>query len=468
MLHFRSPYLQAPPRNLHENRAGVMQKRGLITLVVLLVVGIPALGTAWNWWPEVGLTRAFYWLHDYVFLPIKGWTYHAPGSAGLIWWLLALILFLIWLVFYLVDESMVLSSHRDLTLALLRRPRLYGALERGARVFARRGFPPHMLMEGARISHDGVREDLARDAGDPAHLGKLTLLMTRIAPLTSSGQSVWFESLIHWQSVYLDLRAKSKAEDVDWLHQLAAYPLEAVQRPGPTFDFNYWRARMTEPAHVLTVERLVLDQLLIASVDHQKTAHFLLGVDVAALPRSERLAVVCANLTRANQARLDLLDDLRRHLEQLAFSPAARLSLDSPLEEVRQAHLPLMGRAMLYTALDLSRLRLRPEPGLAMLETYEALNTTLALFDPQSDEDKELPALVHDLHEMVAACPTPEDYQRGANLLESYQERRNAQWAGTAAARAGLVRNEDLKYAAERVAHLRVAAGPEATSGEAL
>ena len=147
MYQFKTPLLKAMPRADHENRLSVMKRRALMVLVLVLLLGVPFVLLNLGLLSPSGPGYVIYWIHDRIYLPFKGYTYHLFFPISMVWWSIAGLLTVCWLVFFLVDESLLLSPHRDLLGWALRRRRWHGFLLATARRFQRRSFPQRLMIE---------------------------------------------------------------------------------------------------------------------------------------------------------------------------------------------------------------------------------------------------------------------------------------------------------------------------------
>jgi len=460
--------LRAAPTEIRENRAEVIRKRLFYTMLTLFLVGTPVMIVALEWLPTDGLGYPLYWVHDHIYLPFQGWTYHAFAPASSIWWTLIALFGITWLIFFLVDESLVLSPHRDLALAMVRRPRHHARLLAVSTWLARRGFQPALLRTAVAHETENTLLDLERDPGtEPDRLGALTLLTTRLALLPGADQPDRMRALAAWLAGYRALLARD-VTNKRWWPDLMAAPADLAHAWRGSADPSPWQEMAISGAADLTPESLFLDALLLASCHDRATAERLLDPALVKRPLEERRQAVCTYLGEACETRRVALSAMRIELQQRALRPVSSAEPEPPLAEVEETHLPMLGRATLDASIALSRLTGRPGPGQSMLETLDALTYALALFD-EVDEETE-PALAACLvryRALVASAPTAADYRRCAESASRYAMKRREALARSAAARDDLVQTGDLALTEERIELLLHGAGPGYERGSA-
>jgi hypothetical protein len=88
-----------------------LARRWLVTLGLLAVLVPLMVGTRRHWFGEVGLGYAVYWLHDRLYLPLKGylWTWGFPVS--LVAWLEITLLLLVALAGFLSGRPLLRGAH---------------------------------------------------------------------------------------------------------------------------------------------------------------------------------------------------------------------------------------------------------------------------------------------------------------------------------------------------------------------
>ena len=433
-------------------------RRRLATLFGLtLLLGIPSLLVFLEILPKDGFGHPFYWVYDHIYLTLKGYTFHRFFPASLIWWGIALILFLFWLVFYLVDESMLLSPHRDLMRFVVRRSGFHDRLTNSAAWFRKRGFPPLLLIEATDKERAQLltRLDMGQtDASEQDRLALLTLLQLRLLTQPGAHISDYFRAAVIWQESFLCLRQGSKKRP--GATDLAEIPASIARHLMVSPSAQRWRVALEENLGELDGGSLMLDLLLVAALFHAETAEQLLG-ERASLPPSELRRIVGKYLLDAVEARRHHLDKLRHQLETTAFG-ARGYVLEPPCQAIPNEVLPFLGQLALGSALDLAVLRAEPSHALAFLESMETLGLAHQLFDAETEETC-AEALVR-FRALTEGLPRCRDYHRCARLAEEKQARRHQEWVNSAIHRDDLITPEDHALAEARVRTLRLAAGP--------
>jgi len=113
-LDFNSPLLQAktPVNRPDRIRSSRITIRIVMTLSIFVSLGVVISAIAFRWFePQYIIGYVLYWLHDEIYLLIKGYTYTWAYPYSLLWWLTGLVLFAYWLFSYLTDIPWLRGFH---------------------------------------------------------------------------------------------------------------------------------------------------------------------------------------------------------------------------------------------------------------------------------------------------------------------------------------------------------------------
>jgi len=378
MISFRSPFLQATTTQSRENRSEVKRRRLFGTTLALFLIGIPVLCVLLEWLPTHGVGYPLYWVHDHVFLPLKGWTFHRFAPASTIWWTLALLFAITWLIFFLVDESLILSPHRDLMLFALAREQFHGPLLRSASWLARRGVRPGLLRSAIDYRVARLADAAARDPGKRTRLATAVSFQAEIYLLPDAGAYELLWAGNGW------LRGRLLASEKQPLDP--ALPKRIAERLHPNRSAETWQKMVIDPPAPMTPDDLLLNAMLIGCLDHAGTRRLLFGTNTL----SPALTSMHARQLwiRAIERRREWLEGLRRQLQHKALDPHLRTAIEPPLAELPETLLPVIGQLALGSALLAGTVTGRPEPAVLMLETMASLETAIAFFDEEDEEDE--------------------------------------------------------------------------------
>lgn len=106
-LDFNSPLLQAKILVKRPGRIRRIKNRVIIALSIFLILS----GIAYRWFEPQYIGYVLYWLHDEIYLLIKGYTYTWGYPYSLLWWLTGLVLSGYWLLTYLTDIPLLRAFH---------------------------------------------------------------------------------------------------------------------------------------------------------------------------------------------------------------------------------------------------------------------------------------------------------------------------------------------------------------------
>jgi hypothetical protein len=431
----------------------------LLILLIVYLVGGQRLA-------KNGPGYSLYWLHDNVFLPIKGYTYTLAYPTSLIWWGVIAAVCTIWLSAILLERSLVRRLHLCLVRWAIGRPRLHRGLVTTARWLKRCGFQPELLRAVAERERALA---LVRLAMDPARAGQkerakaihLTRLLIQLLTLQPSSLSEHLRAAACWQQTLLQTRFYDGHQG-NGLHDLTGH-IEDIVRPildGQNSDLL--GAALAQPAS-FDPASLAVDLLCLACLYEPSIAESALGAQVATQSTQQQIEMIQGRLAESVETRRAQLDRIRAQLEMLTLydhpATSALGAIDLvPTTSVAQADLPVMGQLSLGIALDLARWVGAPKTAWGYINAIEALAFTLRSISPP--QHYIAPGLVHDLVVLFGKLPRVEDYWMCAQLAQAKLCERQGQWDQSAFSGNGLVQANDFALAGTRITSLYHAAGP--------
>lgn len=132
---------------------------------VAVAIGIALFYMAAMWWRWLPLPSAypFYWFHDEILLPMRGYGFTRFFPAAIGWWGALFTFTVLWLIFYVLDRSLVRRPHIRLTRAALNIPIAHRWLLASAKGLRYIGIHPELWI--AVVEHERT---MAREALEQA------------------------------------------------------------------------------------------------------------------------------------------------------------------------------------------------------------------------------------------------------------------------------------------------------------
>ncbi len=473
-MDFNSPLLKAMPRR-ESPKTGRTLRRMTIVLFLAALVVVPVLLVVTRGVPDTGLGHALYWFHDYIFLPIKAYTYTLFYPYSLAFWGTVFFLIILWIISYLSADPIFRHLQVYLARKAVKRKIFQPLLVKTTRRLKKWRIEPILLKE---VTAEQRKKALFRLAALPSaqvdrdvitSAVRLTLLHTRLLTLPLSRPEAHLEAAVYWQEVSMRLRPhlkNSTGVKHDRLEKLAA-ELEARVHEIIAPLLDYKNPQQLEAAREKTAgfdaQTLALDLLYLVSLRDNDTAAYMLG---AQTPREQREILIARRLAQSTAARRAFLDRNRIRLENRSNLYHTDF-LTAGLEE-----LPLLGRLSLLIALDLAALSGTPAVGLGIMESIETLDFVLHLRQPEVQETQtsEEPKGYRKLLQLVNGLPEPADYRFCAELAEKETKEQKEIWqrvARSIPSKQGPVLPGDFELAESRIEALYHAAGPDFDGGVA-
>jgi hypothetical protein len=478
---FRSPLLAAPPldqRRRLRRRAAYRCLGAVIAAAVLVALAVPLRQSRLA---REGPGHGLLWLHDNIYLPLKGYTFTLGFPISLTWWLGLLLLAVLGLVGFLLARPLTLPLHIWLIRLALQRSRLYRLLLWWCRKPALARLKLDRLGSGlimTVVEHDRSSLIERLDAG---HWPGQTST-GRLAAVAEACRLSAFAALVRAR------RAGSKTELLVAVSLLHAALLRAELHTPAAMQGSDQASGSDQEAPPATLRHQLEDiagRLLVplcpaGELLQQPTRDALADLGVAALAsdyscllgisdaRYPTPELQMRGLLDRVQARRLLADTLRHHVEQvLPFSVCTRPA--RPLPEITTLPPPVVARLAVEVVIGLAVHRQAPEIALAYLESLEALRFTLLAAGPERTLTGLGSAPVAELAAMLChGLPRTSDYRICALLLNRQVAAAGDLKAARARASKVLLR-EDIELMRARINLLLAAAADPrqalATSG---
>lgn len=466
MKDFKSPFLAALSLKKTNRFVRIFVRATLLALLVIpvlvwliLVIFQPLDKHGLGYWP--------YWLHDYIFLPLKGYTYTLYYPNSLAWWGFIAIVVIVWLASFLSDTSFIQPPHVRLLRRLVGQEICHGALLLIPRLLRYHWFEPRLLIavtEHERILALHKLNEALPTSTECARLAHLTYLLMELQLLPRPSLFGRMAAAVYWQQTWLALRRhscpqKAIATMAGRLNTLL-HSISMTQS-----DATLTRSIPFEPG-VISRDLIWLTRLTNANLNGS-TRHPSIGIQSSA----ERLYIL-SRLADSIQRRQSILNRVRYQLERLVLAPSTDLQSLEPITEVQglpaldEAVLRMLGQLSVGIALDLALHDITALPlALSYLDSLEALSLVLECAGSEvlvlgTDLTSRLSAL-------LANVPSQADYELSASLasigLTKYQEA----WRKSLQPNQDLISEADFNLAETRVASLAQAAGPTISGEEA-
>jgi len=471
MRNFNSSLLKSMPARAKPARSRSVPKRILLILIFTAFIGAPIFIIATRILPGNGAGHVFYWIHDHIFLPIKGYTYTLFYPYSLGWWGPLLTIIILWLIAYLTMVSFFKDPHIYFLRKVVRRNSRHHILVKTGKWLKKLKMEPLLLRE---VASQERKKALNRLIAVPLsqvnesetackRVVHLTLLHIRFFTLPAAGREDYFEAVFSWHQAYLQVRARQqKNPGSDGLKKLTAQLAAQVETFIPHL-LNYKDKNQLEDAVEknpgFDVSSVVLDLLYLASLNNSNLAEKLLDTSTAANSKALKKAVA-SRLIASVTARQALLDETRTRVEKIRKQEIDPLTvIDSKAfwpflpDDKNKAFLPVIVQMGLSIALDLAVLVDNISIGLGYMESMEIFDFELNCLDPEILEA--VPVLP------LNQLPGPGDYRLCAELAEAEIEEYEQAWQESSIGEDGAIIPGDFELARTRVRALYHAAGPD-------
>ena len=470
-MEFNSLLLKEMPRE-EKPKAGRFLRRVLILVILLVAITTPIVLIYTRTAPETAIGSWLYWFHDYVYLPVKGYTYNLHYPMSLILWGSIAFIIILWMISYLSKTPVFRRLQIVLTRKIVRKKIFHPLLIKSAEKLKKWGFPPELLEAVTTEQREINLHHLTALPQEQININKfiksiyLTLLHTRLLTLPPAGVENHLTAACHWLETYTHLITHSmRNPNHERTKQLIAdmtTQLPSIVEPLLVFKTPHKLEAAKQKEAGFDAQSLVVDLLYIVSLKNTGIAGILLGTDI---PLDKRETVVIRRLAVSTASRRAFLDRNRSRLEN-----RSRLyySVSLPTEPEL---LTAMGKLSLLIALHLSALTHSSNVGLGFLESIETLDFVLHLWEPEPTDrtaSKE-PSGQQRLLWLIESLPTSRDYRFCAELAQQETIHQKEIWEHSrkfSSEKEGPIREEDFDLARSRVRSLFHAAGPTTTDNE--
>lgn len=450
------PPASKPRRSRTPLRVGLLIILGFFVALPIFIIVTRAL-------PKEGIGQVFYWIHDHVFLPIKGYTYTLFYPYSISWWGMFLTVLVVWVIAYLLMTSFTKDPHIYVLRRVVRRNVRHRILVKTSKWLKKWRLHPVLLRAVANMERKIALNSLAAvpltdvDEGMCKRVVRLTQLYINLVTLPPVvGNEVYLEAVECWHEAYLQLHIRyQKNPGSEILKTLVidlAGDLETIVLPLFNFKDNELLKDTSEKKAGFDVATVMLDLLLLASLHNGSLAAQLLGTSVAGSPEGVKRAVI-ARLGASVSQRRSLMDEIRTRLEK--EDPDTEIELLEAYKDYKTGTISAGARLALSTALDLSALVDQVSIGLGYMESLEILDFVLNSLEMEDPRSKAVQPLV--------CFPGPVHYRLCAELLELEIKTYEQTWQQSVLSESGhnLITPADFELARTRVRVLYHAAGPD-------
>lgn len=471
MRDFHSVLLKPMPGTAKPNLSRIPVRILLITILGLLVA-VPWIIIAARLLPPDGAGYVFYWVHDHIYLPVRGYTFTLFYPYSISWWGMAATVFIAWLVGYLLLVSFIKNPHVSLLRSVVRRDSGHRFLIKTAGWLKRRRLEPVMLREVTALERIQSLNRLvsAPFPGDTnvellvRRLVRLTgmhinLITSPPASMEARLQAVWL-----WHQAFLHVLVRFHLQpgnkDIQSsLQQISGLVTQVVK---PLFDYNEpgLLKEVEEHSAGFDIASMCIDLLTLGAIHTPGLAEKLWGIPestassaaVARRAAARRLAASVAqrqSIINEVRALLEKGNPGSDHLEQ--FIPSADEE-DEDAEAERKTILSATSRMGLSTALALAVLMDDVSMGLAYMDSVETLDFAFNGLMPGNPAISAVEPLIQP--------PEPGHYRLCARLAELEIDTLVEQWQQPLTDPDSPIKTEDIDLARSRVRMLDQAAGP--------
>jgi len=380
-----SPLLKKLPEPAPSHRT---KKRFTLRLSIIAIISA-VIGFSWfviyyRALPEKGAGFPFYWIHDHIFLPLKGYTYSLFYPYSISWWGMITTLIILWIIGFLAFVSFFKEPHIFILRKMVRRINKHSILLNSCKLLNKWKFHPVLVkeitsLERKRTSNSLLdtaisKNDYSKDILPLERLTKLTHLQTTLMLLPPYNLHENLEALVTWHQTFLQigirLRKKPDSTELNSLTQWMAKDLEEII--SPLFPF-----KNKESADVIqkiqpsfTNDSIMLDLLLLASLNNKPLIGLLMDFpEEPNIPFPKVKHIITSHLVYSTGKRLEILDKLRHYLE-------INENIESflPSENDDKQVIAFLHSLALSIAVDTAALAEQPSLGRAYIEMIETLD----------------------------------------------------------------------------------------------
>lgn len=466
---FRSPLLQSYPTHEDPQRLEQMRRRGFWVSVLGFLIGIP---TAMVWLrlpPKDGWGYWLYWLHDTLFLTVKGYSYTHFYPYSMLCWLLASLLLLFWLTFFLTNQSLLRPLHLFLLYHLLAVDFMRGPMLASVRYLTRFRILPGLLEVVADHRRTCLLDRLIATPNSTEtarELATITLFQLELLALPGGGDdSHAVRAALAFEEVFLPLRASLGGEGRQLLSLLARQLRALAPKLNACQGLPALQA-LDPDEQCFSPTAFCLDLLYLACLGDAAVAKSLPHSPRTDLPVADLEHLAARRLAETSNLRRAALDQLRFSLEgrHLHFRHGTGSGFSGPLSQPEASELGLWGRLGLGLAVDCAWLDREPGGALTYFDSIEALRLALAL--PSVESEPEQGGHHRILHPLLGRLPLRRHYRQCSQLAKTVLDQRKTLWKQSHLDRDGYLLASDFDMEQDRIWDLTQAHGPDMSPGE--
>ncbi len=450
------PPASKPRRSRTPLRVGLLIILGVFVALPIFIIVTRAL-------PREGIGQMFYWIHDHVFLPIKGYTYTLFYPYSISWWGMFLTVLVVWVIAYLLMTSFTKDPHIYVLRRVVRRNVRHRILVKTSKWLKKWRIHPVLLKAVTNMERKNALNNLAAvpltvvDEGICKRVVRLTQLYIKLITLPPVvGNDGYLEAVECWHEAYLQLRIRSQknpgSETLKTLVTDMAGDLETIVLPLFNFKDNELLKSTSEKKAGFDVATVMLDLLFLASLHNNSLAAQLPGNPVTGSPEAIKQTVI-SRLGASAAQRRSLMNEIRSRLEK--ENPDKKIELLEAYKDYKTTTISAAARLALSTALDLCALVDQVSMGLGYMESLELLDFVLNSLESEDPRVETVQPLV--------CFPGPFHYRLCAELLELEIKTYEQTWQQSVLSERGndLITPADFELARTRVRALYHAAGPD-------
>ena len=485
MRNFHSLLLKPMPTGAKPRRSRIPRRLLLVASISTFIV-IPAFIMISRLLPRQGAGYIFYWIHDHIFLPLKGYTYTLFYPYSLSWWGPILTALLFWLIAYLTMVSFIKDPHAWVLRKVVCRTKRHPVLVKTSRWLKKWRMEPVLLkevthLERERALHQLLGVPLSQPAETPVsrvvYLTRLHIDLMTLPPVKKA-QETYLEALCYWHRAYMQTRVRfqmnPQAEHLKTLTAQLAEQAEMLILPLLNYRDETQLKEAIAQRVGFDVTSTAVDLLYLAALYNNNLAFFLLGPTAAAGGEAIQKAV-SSRLAASVSERRAILEEIRTRLEKLpdqtpapfaahkseTFAPVleGNIGIDANAKQnTLRATLPVIARLSLSLALDLAALVDMVSIGLGYMDALEAYDFVFNGLELETVE--ELESLYFTVLRSLNQLPEPGEYRLAAELAEIQLNRYENLWKQSILKDDGTITPGDFQLARTRVQSLYHAAGP--------
>jgi hypothetical protein len=469
MKNTRSSLLKPMPARISSRRLKSMSRRIGLILLLTAIIGTPIFIIATRILPREGAGNVFYWFHDHIFLPVKGYTYTLFYPFSLSWWGPILTVALVWVLAYLAMVSITRDPHAQVLRLVVRRNSRHRFLIKTTQWLRKWKMEALLLKEIAGQERlkalNRIRSLPLKEVDEEVcnRFFHLTILDIRLRTLSPASPHEHLETALAWHQAYLQFRNRLQRQPGSESLKLMTARLADLAGPLllPLLDYTD-AARMEEAEETpagFDVATIGLDLLYLAAV-HNREPGKLIAALSGEKSKTEIEEIAASRLAQSVASRQNIIIESRMQAELIRTGEIdTRVFVEKeskkewPLLLDDRIEMTVIGRLALSVTLDLAGLVKSAAIALDFMEALETLDFELNCLDPEAWDA----GLVHPLKEL----PESPDFRWCAELAEAELEAYEKAWRLFPQEKENPINEDDFHLARTRIRALYHAAGPE-------